>query len=288
MLPTALGLRKFIMKLDAPEKNLARWEALPPLQGATRLQPKNEFVEVLAETREGIPLLIAADARPARNAAFAGDTTRLWFAHGFEEEHQRFWRQMILWLSRKDQETDEGAWAHVEPRNFSPNQTVTVTLGARDDKGQPIADAQFQVEAKKPDDQTQALTTEKNGDEHSAQFSDTAAPGDYWVRVSAARNGASLGMEAWTRFIVDARDLELDNPAADFALLNEISQMTGGYSIPAEQFTAFLDEKNKSGGLRPELTTISLVRLWDNWPFLLLFVSLMSAEWFVRKRRGLV
>jgi len=28
--------------------------------------------------------------------------------------------------------------------------------------------------------------------------------------------------------------------------------------------------------------------LWDTWPFLLLFVGLLGAEWYLRKRWGLV
>ena len=35
--------------------------------------------------------------------AFAGDSTWHWWMHGFEAAHKRFWRQIVLWLARKDQ-----------------------------------------------------------------------------------------------------------------------------------------------------------------------------------------
>jgi hypothetical protein len=313
MLPTSLGLQRFIMRLDVPEKNLERWKSLPPLNGATRLRPKNDLVEILAETPDGIPLLFAVEVGRARVAAFAGDTTRLWFSHGMQNEHQRFWRQMILWLSHKDQGDEQGIWARVDPRNYPPKQTVEVRFGARDEKGEPVADAQFQAEIKKPGGEVEKLSpqridssqpaADRNADEKkhensppandsegqaTADFSETTVPGDYWVRVTASRNGASFGLEGWTRFIVDARDLELDNPAADPALLEEIARVTGGYSFPPEKFAEFLKQKIKAGGLSPEMTTIRQVRLWDNWPFLLVFVAIMSIEWFVRKKKGLV
>src|SRR5262249_26233751 len=151
-------------------------------------------------------------------------------------EHQRFWRQMILWLARKDQEGDEGVWARVEPRNFAPKQKVNVTFGARDNKGGPLADTQFQVEGRKPGGEVQPRAPQREGTVDSAQLTDTATPGDYWVRVQASQKGVPLGSEGWTRFIVDARDFELDNPAADLGLMQEIAQLTGGYSFPPEKF----------------------------------------------------
>ena len=102
---------------------------------------------------------------------------------------------------------------------------------------------------------------------------------------SAARQSIGLGAEA--RFIVFDQDLELHNPAADFALLEEISRITGGTGVPPGDLSAHL-KKLARLGLNVEVTRISRILLWDNWPILAIFVCAITLEWFLRKRRGLV
>jgi DNA primase len=127
----------------------------------------------------------------------------------------------------------------------------------------------------------------RRGAEAFAEFTDSLQPGDYWVTVTATHNGANVGLPAMSRFIVDERDLELDNPAADPDLMAEIADITGAAAVTAEQLGTFLDELLKEG-IAMEITRQSQVNLWDNWPALVLFVLLMATEWVLRKRRGLV
>ena len=288
MLPTALGLQRFVMRLDTPSKNLERWESLPPLEGANKLRKKVGLVEVLAETSDGIPLLFTHEVGQARVMALAVDTTFAWYLAGQRDAHQRFWRQVILWLAHKEMDSDQPIWVRVEPRNFAPKQRVALRFGARTEEGQPITDADFTVEVTNPAGEKQQLTPSQSGKDNSAEFVDSQTPGDYWVRVAASKGGKSLGFDASTRFIVDARDLEMDNPAADLALLEEISVLTGGTSMPPEQLPSHLDNLLEEGMLNTEVTKLSRITLWDNWPFLLVFVAIMSVEWYIRKRRGLV
>ncbi|MFK7818000.1 MAG: hypothetical protein AB8G99_04735, partial [Planctomycetaceae bacterium] len=246
-------------------------------------------VQTLAETEDGIPLLMAHDIGGARVAAFAGDTTWLWISRNDDlEAHQRFWRQMILWLAHKEFDEDAQVWVRVEPRNFSPGQKVPIEFGARDEKGQPIEDISFEVRITNPDKEIALVPGFRSGDQFNAQFLDTNEPGDYLVGVSAQRNGEPFGAETFTRFIVDARDPELDNPSADHKLLQQISELSGGDSLTPEQLSDRLQTWVDDGIPNLEMTRVSRLALWDNWPFLIIFVVVMSLEWFLRKRRGLV
>lgn len=295
MTPTAAGLKHFVMQIDAGGRNAARWESLAALERGNRLRPKiGGLVQVLAETEDGIPLLMAHDVG-ARNggssrvAAFACDTTWLWASKNDDlEAHQRFWRQMILWLAHKELDGDNQIWVQVEPRNFSPGQRVPIAFGARDKNGKPLNDVTFKAQVRNPEGKVTDLTAVRSDDQLSGEFLATNTPGDYLVQVSATRNGEAFGTVAYTRFVVDARDPELDNPAADHKLLEEIAELSGGDSMTPEQLGERLQAWIDEGIPNLEVKRISTVSLWDNWPFLICFVVVMTFEWYIRKRRGLV
>lgn len=287
MIPTERGRKEYVMQLGPPEKNQSLWMELPPLKGATRLKSIDEDrIEPWATTPEGVPLLFAITRQRSRIAAFAGDTTYLWWTVGDKAElHQRFWRQLILWLAKKEADTDQPVWVKVVPRTFAPGSTVGMTFGARSEDGLALDDAEFQVEVVAPDGQKTTVAPRKSGSENSAEFIKTNQPGDYWVRVSARKNGVAVGFDASTRFIVDARDLELDYPSADYDFLKELSAITGGLSVVPEEVDGLLERLKES---KSNLTRVQSITLWDNWWLLLVFVGLMSVEWFLRKKRGLV
>lgn len=292
MHPTREGLSHFIMRLDSLETNRERWDNLPPLQSANRLVEKNAAVQVLAATdaeypRQGEPLLFTHEVGAARVMAFAGDTTWQWVMTGHEEEHQRFWQQMILYLARKEMDGEQAVWARVSPRSYSPNQAVQIEMGARNEQGLPVEGADFKPYVLPPEGEDQTLSARQSGATHLAEFTGTSKPGDYWVRVSASKDGTSLGPDGWTRFLVNSRDLELDHPAADPELMKDIANTTGGRFLRPEELNDYLQDllDNPPTDI---LSRITRTRLWDNWWFLCVFVGLMSLEWFLRKRRGLV
>jgi len=288
MLPTQRGIDHYIMRLDSPSQNRERWLSLAPMQGANKLRKKNDLVEVLAQTEAGLPLLFVHEVGQARVAALAADTTYQWVLAGQADDHQRFWRQMILWLSRKELDKDQSVWVTLNPRNYDTRQKVTPTLGARDEKGQPLKNVKFDVSVLGPENQQFNLAATKQGQNYSALFQNTDLPGDYWVKVAAKQDDQIIGFDAWTRFIVDSRDLEMDNPAADLALLEDIAAQSGGTVLTPEQLSGFLQRITTEGWSNPEYVKITRIPLWDNWTFLFLFVGCMTLEWYIRKKRGLV
>jgi hypothetical protein len=119
-------------------------------------------------------------------------------------------------------------------------------------------------------------------------FDKTLIPGDYWARMQATKDGQLIPGIAVTRFHVNLRDPELDNPAADYALLREISHASGGELLTPEQLIERLDRWATDGLPGLGLERQERRSLWDNWLVMLLIASLMVTEWAVRKRRGLV
>ena len=66
-----------------------------------------------------------------------------------------------------------------------------------------------------------------------------------------------------------------------------VGAMINGAALAAEELPSLL---KKLAAKPPELKeeVVAKVTYWDTWPFFLLFVGLLSAEWYLRKRWGLV
>ena len=70
-------------------------------------------------------------------------------------------------------------------------------------------------------------------------------------------------------------------------LLEQIAQLSGGARFLPEQFGEAV-EQLAAEPAATGVTQATVIDLWDNWYVLGLFVALLSLEWFLRKRLGLV
>ena len=289
MLPTRDGLQHYVMQIAPVDQNRARWEQLPALSGANLLKQRDQSAaQVLAASADGTPLLIGQSLGLSRVLAFAGDTTWQWAMQGFEEEHQRFWRQIIFWLTKKEIDSEQKVWVNVEPRDLTIGQTAQLTIGARDDEGNPRMDVQFEAEVRTPNRETVKLTTRRTESGAVADFAETSESGDYWVQVRALKEGQPIDGAAITRFNVGTRDPELDYPTADPSLMRELAHLSGGDYLSPEELISRLSDWASRGLPGMELERTERTSLWDNWLMLLLIVMLLAVEWTIRKKRGLV
>ena len=287
MQPTRLGLGHFALTLGARrQENQKAWTALPPLEGANRFGEPKLGALVLAEAGQNNPLLVSQNYGNGRVMALAVDSTWRWWMRGYESAHKRFWRQIVLWLARKDESSQGDVWIKLPKRRFSPLERVEFTMGAQSPTGEPVTDAQFQVEVELPDDTKRSVRPVQREEQTTGSFRDTQTPGDYAIRVRATHAGQELGT-ARSRFLVFEQDLELDNAAADVTTLESLSAMTGGESFAPEQLPGLLERLvHQSETLQTRTETKKT--LWDTWPFLLAFVCLIGIEWYLRKHWGLV
>lgn len=311
LLLTPFGKTQGFLRLAPGDEGFAKWEQLPPLRMANKLGKLKPGANVLVETPDHKRILIGKDYNRGRVLAFAGDTTWRWPLKNFGVEHQRFWRQTVLWLARMDESTEGSVTITLPQRRHAPGSKVDFTLAASTPQGDPIPDATFEAELVAPGGRkipVQRLRTKAG--ETTGSVTETDAPGDYTLIVKGKLGTEQIG-EARARFIVFDQDLELDNPAADHGLLaslaltTEARSGTGPEDLAPDDTGSTNGRRKATGVLAPEqlpelmarlkkeasrfeITTETSQSLWDNWVFLLIFVSLLCVEWYLRKRFGLV
>jgi uncharacterized membrane protein len=289
MAPTQpLGDRHYLMNIAEGDR-AATWAKLPPLEGANKFGKVKANAQVLAAAAPDQPLLAVGEAG-GRVIAFAGDTTWRWWMEGFAQQHKRFWRQIVLWLAHKDETSDGAVWVKLDERRFDRGKRVQFIAGARSPQGEDVTDAKFTAEVLLPDGKKEPLNLVREAEHMSGSFDHTLLPGDYAINIKAVdASGTEIGSTR-ARFLVFEQDLELDNAAADPTLLASLSAMTkpvGGKSLAPEELPKLLADLAEQP-LEMEVEAQEKITLWDTWPFFILFVGLISVEWYLRKKWGLV
>lgn len=284
---TPEGARLSLLQIAPAETNESTWQALPPLDGANKFVDLKPGALSLLDSEKADPLLAYKSYGSGRVLAFAGDSTWRWPLHGFESAHKRFWRQTILWLAKKDLRQDGKVWLALDRRRFAPGVRVEFKAGARGETGDTLREAKFNVEVLAPDGRKLPARLTQNAEgEQLGVVLDATDPGDYTIRATASVGGVTLGT-AQARFLIYEQDLELENPAADRGTLEALAAMTGGQTIAPERLGDLIDEIR--GSVKKfEVETQVKDELWDNWPFFLIFATLLSVEWYLRKKWGLV
>jgi hypothetical protein len=292
MLPTEN--EHFITHLAGRDANMERWRTLAPLLGANRFGGvKQRGALVLAQAEDESPLLVAGQYGAGRVLAFAGDSTYRWYRHGQQAEHKRFWRQVILWLAKKEDSDQQDVWVRLDQRRYPQGSRVEFELGARNKDGDPILDTNFDVLIISPDGQQQAIQASRDDQQWRGSAGPFETAGNYTLRVTANRDGSELG-SAERQFAIQATDLELVDPAANPSQLEMLARLTsdaGGRALAPEELPALIREI----GENPPQAKITYQSKWqltdkkfDAWAMFLCAIALVSCEWYLRKRWGLV
>lgn len=299
MAPVQIGNKLHpILQLAAETQSRAvasgrMWAELPPLDGANRLERTQvkPTAQIIAEAATGNrrPLMITGAWGAGRTLAFAGDSTWRWPMEGFADAHRRFWRQLVLWLARKDDTEGQSVWVRLDGRRYQRGSRLEFSFGAYDEQREPLQSATFDVQVEGPDSKVTTLRTSRRGEKFVSSFDETAQPGDYRITVAAKEKGQLLGT-AEARFTVPDRDMELDQPAAEPTLLASLANITGdsgGQGLAPEELPELLKQlQSRTTEFEEEIRKERT--LWDTWPVFLSLVGLLGTEWYMRKRWGLV
>jgi beta-lactamase regulating signal transducer with metallopeptidase domain/uncharacterized membrane protein len=108
--PTNLGLESYLLQVGTNRTETARiWDQMKPILGINRFGEVKQTANVLAETPapNPEPLMVSMEVGKGRSIAYGGDTW-VWYRASEESRlaHRKFWRQVVFWLSHKENQGD--------------------------------------------------------------------------------------------------------------------------------------------------------------------------------------
>jgi uncharacterized membrane protein len=293
-IPNNRGLDSFVLHVGANRAETARiWDMMPPIRGTNRFGDPKPNAVILAESPPPAePLMLSIELGPGRVIAYGGDT---WVWARFSEEsrlaHRKFWRQVVFWLSHKENDSDNKVKVTLESRRIAVGEKLDLSVTTRDTKGASIPNVRYKAKVERENADPPVATPVEvynQGEQGKGSIPATdnvGQPGNYTVTVIAERDGQEIGRDTG-RFLVYQDDRELENPSADLALARQIASLTEGEPLTPEKLTGYLKGLDRSAFT--EYVSPSEYKVWDNWPFLLIFTALLTIEWWLRKRHGWV
>jgi hypothetical protein len=306
MKPTDAGKRRygFMLRLtDKPGDAGEAWAELKPLRGMTLLGKPREGLGAVLATAEvdgkDEPTLVTSTYVDGRVLAFGGDTTHRWVRDPETLAMQRrFWQRMVIWLAKQD-EAEGSVWVKPDVRRLPIRSDLGFAGGMKSKTGAPITNGVYKAEVIGPDGQRTPVSTARSGAEQRGTFpkDKVDAPGEYRIYVAGQGkddSGEDVQGEATVRFLVYDEEVEMLRRAADHEFLRKLATAGGGRFYQADELPGFLRELLS----QPETRWRAKLNWWPNWrtteksPFLgfffALFVVVVSGEWFLRRRWGMV
>jgi len=311
---------------ETPEENERIWGDLPDLYwrypitgtkpGATVLAyASNEQIEaeLLSSDEESDEEAVARrkkrETLERRNALLATHsygagrvmmitsdrTWRLRYRVG-DTHHHRFWGQIMRWAeSGKLQAGTSKVRLGTDRILYGHGETITVKAKITDAELEPIVDDKAQIKVYQ--DQKLVLTKTLEAVRDSAgmyQLELNQLPGAGTFRLVLespqakevlAADGEETVETTITVLSPQVNSKELLEPTADRETLAYLTHLSGGGVVEADQAAAVLDFFGTGTRRYTEQTRQTL---WDAWPLLAVMVLLLTFEWVIRKRGGLI
>ena len=286
------------MSLDV-KKNAAIWSDMPALASLYRLGRVKPNATVLLTARPvdasgkpdakaaPAPLLVTQRYGAGRVAVLATDSTWRWRMRGKETEHAKFWRQLLLWTSKFDELLEGELAVELDRARYDAGEQVSFHAVYRPKPNEDTSGMTAAAEIVAPDGTRERVDLTDEQGIWRGLARKTSAPGDYLVEARLLSPTGETLQTARARFLVADGNLELERPEANPATMTNLAATTGGKSVPPEEFESLLDELLQKRDTVADYREVKKT-LYDTWLIFALFVAIMTLDWILRKRWGLV
>lgn len=305
-LVTPAGAQHPVMQI--PGSGAAAWGLLPPVFTQHRLRSWWPDAEILAQARpaganaaavesRAWPLIMIRPAGAKSAAILAHD---LWRWHlmmagiGNEQEsYHHFLHNLVRWLQMEQNSNLIRVQSDQALYHFGDQ--VRITAQVVDAQFQAVPDAEVQVtihhSASGSRNAAPAQTApaavfylrSAGGGSYKGDFRPQAA-GDYQLAAQVVHDGRSLGTAAHL-FSVGSYNQELAEVTLKEELLRRIAASSGGRYADQAGAAALIAGISGAGLTR---TLTQDFEVWNRWLLLAAILLLLAAEWFIRRRKGML
>ena len=292
---TPEGKRSPIMQLeDNSADNDAAWDSLRGMLWAAGVPRAKPGATVLAThpTRRNAdgpyPLVAVQPFGAGRCFIELVDSTWLWRWRVGDRYFYRYWGQVFRALTPKEiPGNSRYVQLNADRSNYRLGEKVILYARLLDEfyhplkaekAGAPVAVISYQNGVK----QNVALPPVPG---KPGAFSAEVTPdrvGKYEVSLSSPAN---QNAKATAAYMVESLALEKQKPELDEPTLRKIAGAGGGKYYQPNELAAWMKSLPDNGlKIKSETET----EIWDKWPLLVLFLTPLALEWFLRKRTGLL
>ena len=266
------------------------WSQLPSLQFVDKVEvlPGAEVLATTTSEVETQPLFVTRRFGAGRVFFAASDETWRWRYKVADLVHQRLWNQLARWIMRTPMAV-QGEFVSLDcgAASYAMGSNVPVRAQLRDGSGRPASGkapiALFSIDgrlvARAPLTEDPNIPATYNADVASLPA------GNYQVALEAA-GFSREALDVHTNFVIEATpSVEMQRIVCDDQSLRQVAEETGGkYLAETDAGTLFPMLQPLSGGRFIESDTI----LWQTYWWFVAAMLLLIAEWWLRKRAGLI
>jgi len=287
--PEAARLAPFALANDRSQ-NAEVWSHLQPphwLSGASALPGASVLVEAALGARK-LPAVVYRPFGAGKVLYHAFDDSWRWRYEVADLYHVKYWNQAANWVAELPFAVrDKFVSIDAGGITYRPGESADLRVRLRDGEGRPVTNAA--VDAVLTRDGLKIATIRLAADENAGGLfrGKTASlePGNYEVAVQSVAI-AERDAKARTDFKVEPRATgELTQLDLNEDLLRRMAAATGGEYLREENISRLADLlAPMSQGRVIESDTI----LWQSYWWFALVVLILTAEWILRKRAGML
>ncbi len=296
--PTTIGKNSAILKSsEDPNETQRDWSDLPPVWISRLILQPSKNSEVLARVdltrasnvlrmKRDLPLIISG--KEGDQKIIALQATGFWKSsfvmNGLNKPndvYRKFISNAVTWLSVIDDSKRIKIQSNKEV--FQEGEKIGFFSQVYDESMNPVPDADIIIKIKRGSSVFEVACQNMSNGRYVGEFEGLEA-GTYQYEGSVKRNDQSMGSDKG-QFIVEEFSPEFVETSMNESLMRSLASSTGGVYIEIPGWESFLNNLKFESRIQE---IHKEVQIWNKLVLLFAVVGLLTIEWWLRKRSGLL